>query len=76
LQAEGHPVIEFVLNDNDVLLAHRRVEGMNFIPGGYSIQGGGPTNSGDDMETNGREGNFTIESNLLLACPRCPPIQH
>lgn len=35
MQAEGHPVIEFVQSEKDVEDAHRRMEGMNFIPGGY-----------------------------------------
>jgi hypothetical protein len=37
VQAEGHPIIEFVLSDNDVLLAHPCVKRMNFIPRGCLV---------------------------------------
>jgi hypothetical protein len=36
------------------------MEGMNFILGGYSFQGGGPANSNKDMEMSKREDDFTI----------------
>jgi hypothetical protein len=63
LQAEGHPVIEFVLSDDDVVLAHRRVEGMNFIPGGYSYPEWGVANPGDENQMIGGTDEFASSSN-------------
>ena len=36
-QAENREVLEIVRSKEDVLAAHHRVSGMNFIPGGYAI---------------------------------------
>ena len=37
LQAENREVLETVRSEEDVHVAHHRVLGMNFIPGGYTI---------------------------------------
>ena len=37
LQAENREVLEIVCSKEDVLAAHHRVSGMNFIPGGYAV---------------------------------------
>jgi hypothetical protein len=63
LQAKGHPIIEFVLSDEDVLLAHRHVEGMNFIPGGYSYPEWDVANPSDENQMTGGTGEFAISSN-------------
>ena len=36
-QAENREVLEIVCSQEDVLAAHHRVSGMNFIPGGHVI---------------------------------------
>ena len=36
-QAENQEVVEFVCHAEDILGAHQRVTGMNFIPGGYKM---------------------------------------
>ena len=36
-QAKNRKVLEFVRSQEDVLAAHHRVSGMNFIPGGHVI---------------------------------------
>ena len=36
-QAENREVVEFVRHAEDILSAHQRVIGMNFIPGGYKM---------------------------------------
>ena len=36
-QAENQEVVEFVRHAEDILGAHQRVAGMNFIPGGYKM---------------------------------------
>jgi hypothetical protein len=63
LQAEGHPVIKFVLSDDDVVLAHRRVEGMNFNPGGYSYPEWCVANLGDENQMIGGTDEFANISN-------------
>ena len=37
LQAKNREVLEIVRSEEDVLSAHHRVSGMNFIPGGYTV---------------------------------------
>ena len=37
LQAENREVLEIVRSEEDVLAAHHRVSGMNFIPDGYVV---------------------------------------
>jgi hypothetical protein len=46
-----------------VVLAHRRVEGMNFIPGGYSYPEWGAANPGDKNQITGRTNEFASSSN-------------
>jgi hypothetical protein len=46
-----------------VVLAHRRVEGMNFIPGGYSYPEWGVANPGDENQIIGRTVEFANSSN-------------
>ena len=36
-QAKNREVVEFLLHAEDILSAHQRVAGMNFIPGGYRM---------------------------------------
>ena len=36
-QAENKKVLEIIRSEEDVLAAHHRVSGMNFIPSGYAI---------------------------------------
>ena len=36
-QAQNREVLEFVCHVDDVVAAHHRVTGMNFIPGGYTM---------------------------------------
>lgn len=56
MQADGHPVIEFVQSEGDVEAAHRRVEGMNFIPGGYTYTDWGAWAGGDGGGSGGGVG--------------------
>jgi hypothetical protein len=53
LQAQEHPVIEFVESEEEVAAAHHRVEGMNFIPGGYTYKDWG---AGDGTDGRGSGG--------------------
>ena len=36
-QTENREVLEIICSKEDVLVAHYRVSGMNFIPGGYAV---------------------------------------
>jgi hypothetical protein len=46
-----------------MLLAHQRVEGMNFIPGGYSYPEWGIPNPGDEIQMTSGTEELAINSN-------------
>ena len=56
-QAENREVLEIVRSKEDVLAAHHKVSGMNFIPGGYAIP------------AVVREARAQVESQLIVNAP-------